>query len=86
MKEVGAMMKRIFSFILSAILFAVAFYLYMPYFSIESSHEIIALIVLFFAIVVLFFALFYALNRNAYQKISTLQKGKYFKVGDTLRV
>ena len=66
-------MKRIFSFLLSAILFAVAFYLYMPYLSIESSHEIIALVVLFFAIVVLFFALFFALNSNAYQKISTLQ-------------
>lgn len=66
-------MKRILYFVVSAILFAVAVLLYYPYFSIDSSREVIALVVIFFAIIVLFFSLFYTLNRGAYQKISTLQ-------------
>jgi len=73
MIKVGVMMKRWIFFVITAILIIVSFFLYQPYFAIESSREIFALIVIFFALVSLFVGLYITLNQRNHQKISTLQ-------------
>jgi len=73
MREVGAFMKRWIFFVISALLYAIALYLYQPYFGIESSRELISIIVIFLATIVLFYAISRKINKSSHQKIATLQ-------------
>ena len=73
MREVGAYMKRWIFFVISAILYITAVLLYYPYIDINSSREIIGLVVIFLATILLLVALIVKINRSSHQKITTLQ-------------
>ncbi len=66
-------MKRWIFLALAAVFAGVGIILYLPYLGFESSRELIAFIVIFFANVLLFVGMFILLNQRSHQKISTLQ-------------